>query len=630
MESVCKQINSIDLFAHSKTVSQTGLNSVYERLADPVAQSECTVHNILTNQNAFINELSPTYHSKQSFELYPITQPLMIHPSIDQEIWKSKTNRAQINQLWINSIDRYTHIPTAGTYESCILKNDLDDHWNLPLFGNKCNALLPVLQMAAIAHAKQCDESVNYILHYITMIVLQYYLMERNQFMQSTCGKDNTFRDCDPPYIFMLYMRYDIKRGHYNIDFQQETMAEAAVKYDFISLLFSVLSSIVPQCNDWFIEETPAQSRTLCITDNDINTWCEHKMFVTKVQLLITSRFIHMHVHEYTNHIRRSLELINTHAENAITCDKLTKHFKLIKNHKMHELHFTGKDPLRNDSVNNIYDARNSSANQLAIHQIKIPTFFCHIHFSPVTPNAIFPPSIPSLWEYHNEVQAQQLSNWMHEIVVQTSKMIDSTLISKIAKSVNRINRSIRHKNSGIKLYQKIGNCDVSPVRVRYAYTIIDNQMYTKIGDVIQSPRHSETCPLWISKPAWLYMASLRNNENCVHPTPFSNKSLSKVQISGYSAIQYCINLSQQEILDIYLCDSLKICIGTFDYWCVSHLSAIYCGLTIEYNTYLMFRALIILLRSEKEAVVEIINLITTISTDPIDHWSMLSLIQVS
>lgn len=78
----------------------------------------------------------------------------------------------------------------------------------------------------------------------------------------------------------------------------------------------------------------------------------------------------------------------------------------------------------------------------------------------------------------------------MHTILVQTSKMIDSTLISKIAKSVNRINRYIRHANTGIKLYSKTSCSDVSPIRIRYAYTIIDNQMYTKIGDVVQSPRH--------------------------------------------------------------------------------------------------------------------------------------------
>lgn len=119
MDWLYDKMNSLNMFACATALMRTGVNSVFERLTEPVAQSECTVHNILTNQNAFINELSPQYHTKQSFELFPITQPLVIHPSIDQEIWKVNTTREEVNKLWINSIDRYTSIETG---KFCLMK----------------------------------------------------------------------------------------------------------------------------------------------------------------------------------------------------------------------------------------------------------------------------------------------------------------------------------------------------------------------------------------------------------------------------------------------------------------------------------------------------------------------------
>lgn len=123
-------------------------------------------------------------------------------------------------------------------------------------------------------------------------------------------------------------------------------------------------------------------------------------------------------------------------------------------------------------------------------------------------------------------------------------------------------------------------------------------------------------------------MTSLSQNEDYLHKTPFANKSLSKVQINGYTMMKYFVSLSQYELLEIYCKDSLNICLGTFDYWCVSHLAAIYCNINIQYNVYLIYRALIILLESENSAAVELVQMMSQTVTS--DIWQILEMIKVS
>lgn len=485
----------------------SSLLSAYERLNESVSDKEYTVHNILTDQETFINELSTTINETKP-ELYPITQPIIIHPAIDQKIWLSSTTREDVIQYWCNNIQHYSQMQTQGLYERIILNGDLDVRWNIPIFGMNNNALKPVLKIAILSHCYECEESIRFILHYISMIVLQYYLMEKNQFMQSS-KNNSVYNDSRPPYIFLFFMRYDIKCGTYPIDFNEYTCEQAVRKFDYISFLYSALVLLMPQINAWFSKNEEKLSRNmdrhLILTLHDIKTWCDNKVFVTRTQFFVTSRFIHMRVQNYTNSIIKSLNFENTPAASLITSDSLTKHFKLIKGHKMHELHFVSKAPLKNNLITKQFNVKNTSSNSVSIHQAKIPSFFTHFYFSPVHANTKFELNISLKSMFSTNIdEIGQCNTWINETLHEITKVIDSTLISRITKSLNRLTRTWKF----VDLYEQNEYKNIDLVRLRYSYSIIDHKMVTNLSKCIGADRNSETCPLFINTIAWNYMIS--------------------------------------------------------------------------------------------------------------------------
>ena len=94
---------------HAPPVQQVkGSLSAYERLRESVSSYECTAHDTLTNQSAFINEIN--HKSKLSLvdqTLYPITHELHIHPCIPESTWETNISRKDIVHNWSSCIERY-------------------------------------------------------------------------------------------------------------------------------------------------------------------------------------------------------------------------------------------------------------------------------------------------------------------------------------------------------------------------------------------------------------------------------------------------------------------------------------------------------------------------------------------
>lgn len=303
-------VTSAQLLASPAVQSSRGHACAYERLRDEVSSSECTAHDTLTNQPAFVNECDPLAKLESSdFDLYPITRELVVHPCVPEQLWSPQLSRDAVTELWCGCVDGYARAP-AHDYYSDVLKLDLDLRWPVPLFGAKLNALAPVLRLCDLAARYGCPDAKQLVLHFVTMVVLQFYVLARRQFLQASADRDGEFRDSRSPWIFALFLRYDIKKGAFRIDLQREQLADAKARllqaardYDLSSLLRAVLGLLAPAIE--------AFAPSLSLTEAELDTWCMNKVFVTKTQLLVTSHFVAMRVKDYTLNILKSMKQVS-------------------------------------------------------------------------------------------------------------------------------------------------------------------------------------------------------------------------------------------------------------------------------------------------------------------------------
>ncbi len=575
-------------------------NSIFERLSRPINSTECTIHNLLTNQDVFLNEVQDSRFRCSPVELYPMSQMLQLREAIPTRMWDESLSRDEIHTIWCQQIKNYKQLLTRGTYIASVLKNQIDPAWPLPLFGIHHNSLIPVLQITLNSELYQSGEGLNFLLHAISVIALQFYLLERNQWLQVVGERNQPLYDQLPPYICMFFMRYDLKRGSYAIPLDTMPLSEAASRFDYISFVSSVLNHMAPSINDWLHPHT-----SLRLTSTVIKKWCDNKLFVTKIQFFITSRFVHLRVDRFSDALLQSLQIDNAPSANAIVSDGLTKHFKLVKHHKMHELRFHGKDPMFNSESK--YDERNSSASVMALHQTRVPTFLAHFHFSPVAPitsHSRFSPH-PSLWTDPDvKPQTRGLAlKWLFDALCECSKLIDSTLCKKVRKSLNRLARQWKNEYGVNQVYSHKLVSTCSLVRVRYAYTIDEYQMITELAGALQLPRESEFSPQFISNPQWESLF-----QRVCHQPPFhklltceADKSADPRQLESFAGL---VNGLQQR--KYYKLEQLAIAVqpDTFEYYCV--LQACYVASSkdaVSINWWVVWHGLCMVYGNEHESL---------------------------
>jgi len=487
----------------------TQLRTIYERLKCPVNANECTIHNLLTNQPAFLNPLEDLKFKCSPVELYPQTQFLNIGNSIPNELWDEDKTREQIHHIWASLIQNYKLLSTKDTYYSNILHDELDSAWCIPLFGYHYNSIQPILHITLANALTQSNESLNFLFHAIAIIILQFYLIEREQWLEACAPVNEPLYDQLPPYLCMFFMRYDVKRGCFIIPIHEldspDKLKEACRKYDYISLVASCLIALSDQINEYFLPFTPS----LQLNHKKIERWCRNKLFVTKTQFFVTSRFIHCRVYQYRQLLLKSLQLENTPSAEHIVENKLTKHFKLIKHHKMHEVSFHGRDPLRNK--HNVYNLKNLSAGLLAQHQTRIPVFLAHFWFNPTEPVTIISENTPNSLIWLNPTKFEPslchlAFRWLFIGLLECSKLIDATLCNRIRKSLNSL---LRQWKSTVSMKIKLNDLErkqcqsLNLIRVRYGYTIDKYRMLTNLANALSLQNDSEFNPEHISMPQW-------------------------------------------------------------------------------------------------------------------------------
>lgn len=412
----------------------------------------------------------------------------------------------------------------------------------------------------------------------------------------------------------MLFLRYDIKSDHCPIDFSSTKFETAALEYDFTSLLAAVLHHLMPLANAFMLQHNPQAPQ---IKPRKLQEWISNKVFVTKLQLLVTSRFVLMHVQDLSLHVVRSLNLEDTPSAGCIVNDAMTKHYLLPMHHRLKNANFPGTDPMNNDSRRNLKDVFQGDSMRLSANQTRIPNFICHASFSPIEPMSSFEPELQQFASTQAKdcatlEQQQGRDAWMHQTLYQCTKVMDSTLAGRLQKAVNT-ERSAFPKQKGLHLAQLHINLyrDVNLVRLRHSFTLQRQKLFTRLADPLQLPVRSETSPCFVSQPAWKWMMQTAKARDI-----WSTSRFSCSPEFGYSPMREPYNgLDPETFLSVHIEDAWELDPHSFDYLCVYHAVVVSKNLEAmreHIDEFMLMRGLICILESERDAALETVRLATS------------------
>ena len=513
--------------------------SAFTRL-DPVPTQESAIYDVLTRRPIYLNPLaykddsdSNTSSSSSSsnssssvssssspiypHELCPITQPLSLRHEIPEEVWSDEFRFDATMKYWGSLFDGYERISTSGTYVTTILHNQPDSNWRihgcLDLFGLEHNALTPVIQLASLLPNKYaCDM----IMHSISMICLQYYMMERDRFLMVHTNEHEQHQASKHPYLFLLFPRYDIKRNPYAAP-SCIPATEWVHRYDFSSLVYNVATALVPLIPQRML------------TEPDVNSWCVNKMFNNQKLFLVTSRFMHVHVRNYAKAVRDSVvsktnmaSLCDTHP--IISDDEPVKSFASPNRMWLLPVRFDDTPPFNNSPETPDCPMRSAAAahNSLRELQAKIPVPHCHFFFGPTRPVLIIPSTvIPSSLQVGMPMETviNTCESW-DKVLFEMAKHVDKSLVDEIQKHLNTVFTLWKRKchkadpsatilNSRARSYPDVDEIDL--LRVAYSYILRDNQLWTGIAPHLHcssNKAHSQSSPLFIDIPTWKWMCA--------------------------------------------------------------------------------------------------------------------------
>jgi len=451
---------------------------------DPVPSSESAIFDVLTRKPVLFNVLGSDGRKPETVyphELYPITQPIRLTHAIPGEVWGDEIEFDETMKYWGNLFSGYKRMETKGTYMKAILMDNPDTQWringSLDLFGVTNNSLSHVLALARYVTNRKLSSSI--ILHFITMVCMQYYLMERNRFLVVYTNEQDVHRSSMHPYLFLLFPRYDVKRNPFVAAYHSVLdSCTWASRYDLTSFIYSVCKCLV------------ARIRMIgnhLLSDSDIDLWCKNTLFSNLKLFLVTSRFMHVPVIDYAKEIRDSIvnhtDMPDQYDRNPLVTDSdPVKSFVAPSRMYLTPVRFSNDAP----PYNNIGDMPDQMVrvvhNSLLPLQSKIPVPYCHFFFNPIRPVSIF-----------NDDD-------LYTILYELSKYFDKSLSDKTEKELSR--SMLPGSKTTHYPHEKI-----NMVRVAYSYILKDNQLWTGVGAYLHVPPdirfHSHASPVDIDEPTW-------------------------------------------------------------------------------------------------------------------------------
>ena len=458
----------------------------FERLNYEIASEDPScVYRFTKKPNPFLNFSQETIQIND-FQLYPIVQELQFKYPIPSDIW-SCNDRIKLNAHWLMLFENYYFIEKYTNYTRYILLDDVDTTFPTRLFGNKCNAIRPLLRMMWI-NAQNNHHALNplkrLLLQYVSMVTLQYYLVVRGQFANAI-GDINTGiqNESLPPSIFALYHRWDLKNGCFTKDWNPQTILQFAKTYDFVSLIHNVLKTELANF-DLFIQEDQNRFHVphpvnFNLHSTDINQWVQGKLFSSKNSLFRQCRFVQIPIKDYSEVLDRHHGINNTCESRSLVKQIHIRHPKSANHPILLTYVFEGRDCLRNDADRANWQIKAHSS-ALQLFKCQIPFFYAHFYFNnlqPITKFELFDP------EHYVSLDSRAAkifaTNWSILILMQAARIADEKMYDEALSTIrcqiperDFPNLTSIHHNEMKKL---------SPIRLRYAYCHYNYQNYTPV-----------------------------------------------------------------------------------------------------------------------------------------------------
>jgi len=632
------------------------------------------------------------------YKLLANTGMIEIDGDIPVEVWSNTLNYNDEHQVWKHMLKNYEGVQTRGMYEQLILRDDTPDPvWELGLFGHKHNALMPVFRLAVvICHYDKDNAGYKLLKHVVTMVCLQYYLIQRNRFYVVKADKSKPFYDIHQPYIFMFHHRYDVKKNTYRIpahEMKAENMARIACTYDFVSFVVAVLRHTLPICDRLAPAWLSKSVFNLC--DRKISQGVSANLFNNCGLVLLTSRFSHLRIDRFADKVIESISKgVNVHTlrtegknRKPFIEEVLIKFFMAPNAIKYPRTRFPPKPPYNNKE--NQADVPTSSGNQLSRYQALVPDLYCHFDYSYSKPMFTFShckaveQQPESLWELHepdDHILHSRL-RWQDMTLETVIPYVDSTLHEACITVLNlafrevrmqRVASQVEHHDGpkeeeedavGVKKKRRVGHAAMvsqnkrprlvkkeveeeaqehkvqqereqgahvvgkvrevvysvprmDAVRVAYSYVIADRKgIANGVKSSIRArPFHAETSPYYISQQAFEWMMSrpydvlytpLRSHGPVMQQEDEEDEEYDAFQwppIHGMHKLKWKLRIRK----------SLRVVWSSAEHYCVAcylrnklDAGAPKLG-EVHVNFYVMFYALVVLLRSEENAMLQL------------------------
>lgn len=446
-----KQTSTPVMYGRLDEPVPAGDSSTFDRITDTrsvpvVFGSKGHKEQALTNgesisrehQSLFKNPISPS-------ELIPLTIPLRIENEVDTRVW---TDSVYDNmKYWCKAFKGYQQKETKNTWEKAIVNGSFETCWgDLRLFGTSNNSLRCVAQMASLLSGEVGQQI---LLHYITIVVWQFYLMERNRWLEVSLDPTEKYYEVSLPSFFLLFQRYDIKKNPFIPEraewraalFSHRNLADFARKYDFVTLLSSLVDYLIPLLNAKYFKSNPIQPTLF-------TEFYGGKIASNFVQLLHTSHFWPPFVLDFDkaciDSVSKVVEVPNF--KHKWMFPENTKHFNGSRHHEMKRYNTGSKAQLNNTVKKADAPVASSKISSAQVYQLRIPMLHCHFFFNgenavfqfPVTIHPEVTPVIKDLTTI--EEVADEFERLMC-IVDQLAFCADKKTVAETKTGLNRLHR---------------------------------------------------------------------------------------------------------------------------------------------------------------------------------------------
>ena len=224
-------------------------------------------------------------------QLFPIIPPGITATDLPPEVWTSSSPEAA-RRMWCEHVASEHYAPYEDRRSPLELQGEGDVRDGLGIFGRSCNPLDSVVAFSATI------KDTNVLMHYMAVVVMQYYLVKRGGFMRvRTDIEARHFSDALPPYVFVMFRESDCRmpkqQQQQQEDVTYDNAARLVMELPFPAFLLGVFRWMQNKYRTISRPSEP-QAANSALKHNALDPFkdfCETKLHKNWIQFLNCTRF---------------------------------------------------------------------------------------------------------------------------------------------------------------------------------------------------------------------------------------------------------------------------------------------------------------------------------------------------